>query len=325
MMRSSSPSGAARGAASARPARRATLAALAGAAALAATLAPASAQFAPPGAVPPAGISPVPAPELNVPEALRPRRARRPAPVVGLDATLADRTLLQNGNLSRLDLERRDGKLVAVKLQLAGVASDGSGKACRVDLTAAGPVPLRDAGKESGLARYEAEAEGCAMSFAALSGAVLMKGPGQACVFAREACRVDVSGVWGPPAASVMKSARDIEKARSRADQSVRAHYKTLIGRAVGHDAVKVVAREQAGFSAEREMVCRPYEKEVEHGFCHARFSEARAAELAARLGVAHKAEGEAPRREKRRAKKHERKPAAPDSAGGGGSTPSLF
>jgi hypothetical protein len=104
----------------------------------------------------------------------------------------------------------------------------------------------------------------------------------------------------------------------------VRSHYKTLIGRAVGNEAVKTVAREQAGFSAEREMVCRPYDKEVEHGFCHARFSEARAAELAARLGVSARAEADAPRKEKRKARKRDDKPA-PASAGGGATTPSLF
>jgi hypothetical protein len=282
--------------------------------------APARAQFAAPGAVPPTGLSI--SPDSLKPDGERPRRRR--APAAAADPAFLDRTLLQNGGQSRLEVERRDGGLVAARLQLAGLASDGSGKACQVDLTASGALRLAELGGESGLPRYEVPAEGCAMSFTALNGAALMKGPGQACVFAKEACRVDVSGLWGPPAASVLKIARDIEKARSRADQAVRSHYKTLIGRAVGNEAVKTVAREQAGFSAEREMVCRPYDKEVEHGFCHARFSEARAAELAARLGVSARAEADAPRKEKRKARKRDDKPA-PASAGGGATTPSLF
>lgn len=307
-----------------QPSRLARRAAVAVALSAAACVAPAQAQFAAPGSVPPAGEAAAPRPPVPAIT----RRAARRAAASGPEAAIAERTLLQNGNQSRLELERRDGQLVAVKLQLAGVASDGSGKVCRVDLAAAGPFVAKELGKESGLPRYGLPVEGCEMSFSVLNASALMKGPGQACVFAKEACRVDVSGLWGPPAETVAKTSRDIEKARSKADQAVRAHYKMLIGRAGGHDAVKVVAREQAAFSAEREMVCRAYDGEVQHGFCHARFSEARAAELAARLGVSQKAEGETPRRERRRARKqHEATPAAapPASTGGGGTTPSLF
>ncbi|QLP96550.1 MAG: hypothetical protein HZY79_02865 [Rhodoblastus sp.] len=92
----------------------------------------------------------------------------------------------------------------------------------------------------------------------------------------------------------------------------MRAHYKTLIGRAGGHDAVKVVAREQAGFTSEREMACGAYESEVQHGFCHARFTEARAAELAARLGVSNRAEADQPRRERRKARRQSLNPTPP-------------
>ena len=285
----------------------------------------AQAQFAMPGAVAPPTLAPANPPPAAEPAAptRRQERARRRAGGgggQGAEAAIIERTLSLNGSQSRLELERRDGKLVAGKLQLVGVASDGSGKACRVDLAAAGPIEAKDLGKETGLTRYELPAPDCAMSFSALNGAVLMKGPGQVCVFAKEACRSDVTGMWGPPAASLARSARDIEKARGHAENQVRAHYKTLIGRAGGHDAVKVVAREQAGFTSEREMACGGYDSEVQHGFCHARFTEARAAELASRLGGSAKAEAEQPRREKRRAKRHETKPAASEA-----STPALF
>ncbi|QLP96549.1 MAG: hypothetical protein HZY79_02860 [Rhodoblastus sp.] len=149
----------------------------------------------------------------------RQERARRRAAAAsgaGVEAAIVDRTLSLNGSQSRLELERREGKLFAAKLQLVGVASDGSGKACRVDLAARGPIEAKELGKETGLTRYELPAEGCAMSFSALNGAVLMKGPGQACVFAKEACRSDVTGMWGPPAASVARSARHREGAQPR-------------------------------------------------------------------------------------------------------------
>jgi hypothetical protein len=287
--------------------------------ALLATVGAAQAQFAAPGSVSPD------APSLAAPPAdagLPTLRRRRAAPAASAADTITQRTLLQNGALGRLELERRDGALAATRLQLSGLASDGSGKVCRVDLAAAGPVVARDLGKDTGLNRYELPVQGCDMTFSALNAAVLMKGPGQACVFAREACRVDVSGMWGPPAASVVKSARDIEKARGRAEQQVRSHYKTLIGRAGGHDAVKVVAREQAGFTSEREMACGGYENETAHGFCHARYTEARAAELAARLGVSNRAQADEPRAERRK-RRHDKPAAAP--AAPGTTTPSLF
>ncbi len=52
-------------------------------------------------------------------------------------------------------------------------------------------------------------------------------------------------------------------------------------------NAVKAVASEQAGFTSEREMTCRDYARESVHGFCSARFTELRAAELAARVEAA--------------------------------------
>lgn len=298
----------------------ATLVALGLAASLGGASLPARAQFAAPGSVPPAGAAPAAESASPAREARRRRRAEAAA---ASETGLADRTLSLNGSQSRLELQRREGKLYASKLLLAGVASDGTGKACRVDLTASGPIATRELGRESGLPRYELPVEGCDMSFAALEGAVLMKGPGRVCVFAREACRSDVAGMWGPPSEAVIKNAREIEKTRSRADQLVRSHYKSLIARAGGRDAVKTVAREQAGFTSEREMVCGSYENEVQHGFCHARFTEARSAELAARLGVSNKAEADpAPRRERRKPRPQD---AGGSPAASGTTTPSLF
>ena len=90
---------------------------------------------------------------------------------------------------------------------------------------------------------------------------------------------------WGPDARTVAGQAKEIEKARGSAERAVREGYRTLSAKS---DAVeqRVVAREQAGFSAEREMICRDFQREGQFGFCGARITEARAASLRARLGL---------------------------------------
>lgn len=280
----------------------------------------AHAQFALPGSVSPDILA---APE----RAPKSRPARRAAPEPKpVEASLEDRTLLLNGYQSRLDLERRDGALVAVKMELVGLATDGSGKSCRIDLTASGPLRATEIARDVGAPRYELPVPGCAMRFAPLDGAVVMLAPAAACIFPKEACRVDVAGMWGPTADAVMRRARDIEKSRSRSEETVRAYYKALMRRADGRDAVKEVAREQAAFTSEREVACRNYDRETQHGFCHARYTEARAAELAARLRAAGGRPEAAVTRAERPKPKRERKPAsAPPPAANGATTPSLF
>ena len=75
----------------------------------------------------------------------------------------------------------------------------------------------------------------------------------------------------------------------------MRENYKALTQRASRQGARPIVA-EQAAFSSEREQVCRSYAREGAHGFCNARFSEARAVTLAARLGLLQQAEAPAAR-----------------------------
>jgi hypothetical protein len=48
-----------------------------------------------------------------------------------------------------------------------------------------------------------------------------------------------------------------------------------------------MVAREQASFSSEREQTCRDFNREGNHGFCAAKFTEARALSLRARTAAA--------------------------------------
>jgi hypothetical protein len=47
-------------------------------------------------------------------------------------------------------------------------------------------------------------------------------------------------------------------------------------------EAIKQIASEQAGFSSEREVICRNYLREDIHGFCALRITQARALALQA-------------------------------------------
>ena len=67
----------------------------------------------------------------------------------------------------------------------------------------------------------------------------------------------------------------------------MRANFHALLAGA-GKDkaAVKAAAREQAGFSSNREMICRDYLREANHGFCALQLTEARSFALLARIGA---------------------------------------
>jgi hypothetical protein len=69
-----------------------------------------------------------------------------------------------------------------------------------------------------------------------------------------------------------------------------------------GPQGVRPIVSEQAAFSSDREQVCRSYAREGAHGFCHARFGEARALALAARLGLNASSAAAAPAPRPRRA-----------------------
>jgi hypothetical protein len=242
---------------------------------------PARAQLALPGAVPPDPVAEVVAPAKPKPKPRRDVAAAVRGP--GEEAAL-DRTLLQNGGQSRLELERRDGKVVAAKLSLSGLSTTKSGQICKVDLTASGPIPATPLGRSTGLSRFELPVEGCKLTLDVLEGAVLMDPSVGVCEFKAADCRVEMGGLWGPPASSLVAQAREIEKARGQAEQTLRGNYKLLSQRASGKEAVKLVARDQAAFTSEREMACRFYDKENVHGYCGARYTQARAAQAWARI-----------------------------------------
>jgi hypothetical protein len=124
------------------------------------------------------------------------------------------------------------------------------------------------------------------MTIDVLDGAIWVRGPAPACVVPAADCQADVRGIWGPTPQGLVALARMFEESRGGAERAVREHYRVLSQRAATQDSRSIVT-EQAAFSSERETLCRSYAGEATHGFCNARFTEARAAQLAARLGTA--------------------------------------
>jgi hypothetical protein len=181
-------------------------------------------------------------------------------------------------------MERVGPADLRARLTLDGTRLSRPGEACTVRYES--PVPITPRGQVQGLAQYEVAAPGCPMTADLLDGGLWVRAPQEGCVFAATDCRVDPRGLWGPAPAALVPIARKIEQDRGRADRTVREHYKALTQRAPAQD-VRAIVSEQAAFSSEREMLCRGYAREPAHGFCNARFTQARAAQLAARLGLA--------------------------------------
>lgn len=171
-----------------------------------------------------------------------------------------------------------------LKLNLDGFQSANLVEPCAVSFGDA-PLPVTPLGRPAGVPRYKLEAPICPIVFDVLDGAFLVVEPTEPCIVQAAQCRIDPRGLWGPDARTVGGQAKEIEKARGSAERAVREGYRTLTAKS---DAVeqRVIAREQAGFSAEREMICRDFQREGQFGFCGARITEARAASLRARLGL---------------------------------------
>jgi hypothetical protein len=244
----------------------------------------ASAQLVLPGALPPAGPGEVAAPNPGgaapgTPAPSRPVAAKAPA-----EEAIVGRTLKLNGAAGSLRVERAGRTDLSARLTLDGTRISRPGEACAV--TVDGALPLTPKGRPGGLPRYEIAAPSCPITADLLDGALLVRASAEACLVAAADCRVDPRGLWGPEPAALAPMARAIEGDRGRADRAVRENYKILAQRAKPAE-VRGVVSEQAAFSSERETLCRSYAREPAHGFCNARFTEARAAELAARLGVA--------------------------------------
>ncbi len=250
-----------------------------------------------PGAQPfnPAGAQQS-APPASSPAA--PRPATMPAiKVAGEDAILG-RVLRRNGGFGEARFEKTETGY-GLKLNATGFQIGNLTEPCAISFGEAA-LPVTEKGRPAGVPRYQLEAPACPIVFDVLDGAFLVVEPTQPCMIEAAACRIDPRGLWGPDSRTLAARAKEIESARAAAERAVREGYRVLTARA---DAVEQrgIAREQAGFSAERELICRDFQREGQLGFCGARITEARAASIRSRLGITSEAKPVTPRPRPRR------------------------
>lgn len=212
-----------------------------------------------------------------------PRTHSMPAIRVATEQDLLGKVLHRNGNHGSATLTKI-GTGYGLKLDLDGFQPPNLSEPCAVSFGDA-PVALSALGRPAGVPRYRLEAPICPIVFDVLDGAFLVVEPTEPCVVEAAQCRIDPRGLWGPDLASVAAQAKATERARGAAERAVREGYRTVTAKANAVDQ-RSIAREQAGFSGEREMACRDFQREAQYGFCTARLTEARAAELRTRLGL---------------------------------------
>lgn len=238
-----------------------------------------------------------------------PRRAAPAAPAapkpIAVRAPSEDsvlgRDLKQNGSTGSLKLERTQRGDVRLRLSVVGRKSAQSAETCTVAFGGGEPVPLVSQGRPEGAPRYQLQDPTCPLQLDVLDEAVLVKSQSETCTFQSGACQADPGGMWGPEPSQVLARARDFEQIRGSTDKAVRENYKVLAQRA-RPEAVRPIVAEQAAFSSDREMVCRSYARESSTSFCNAKYTEARALSLAARLGLSLTASNETRSRRSRAA-----------------------
>jgi hypothetical protein len=252
------------------------------------------AQMALPGAVAPAPAGSVAAP-VDAPKP-KPRAAVAPvAPKLPSEESILGRVLHQDGEArGSIELQRRGGALEVARLSLVGDRLTRSGETCRIEVSE--PLRLTPREAASGLHRYQVEFPACPFDFEALDGAILVSSDGKACELRQADCRADPNGLWGMGAAEFdPKRAEEMLTMRARIDQTVRNDFKALYDRIKSEKAQrKELVREQAGFSARREEICRSYVQEADFGYCALRVTEARALALGTQLANGFKKTAEA-------------------------------
>lgn len=231
----------------------------------------------------PGGVQTI-APTSGPTGAKKPRAAATAAPIKPpAEDNILGQTYRWNGEKGEMTLAKR-GEGYGLRLTAEGFQTTNPTESCAVSFGAEA-IPVTAIGRPEGAARYRLEASICPIVFDVLEGAVLVHEPVAACVVEAAACRVQVTGIWGPDAAVLVGQTKSIEQARMRAEGALREGFKQLNARAAATDK-RSVAREQAGFSSERAQVCRDFRREGAHGFCATKFTEARAISLRSRLAA---------------------------------------
>jgi len=263
--------------------------------------APVRAQMVLPGAVAPSPVGAV----QSVPGASKPKPPVIINHIAGEEAVVG-RPLHLNGRQGTIELIKTTDGLGLAKLLLAGNMISRPGDSCQVDVVSGAPAPLSPRGKPDGVLRFENDMPACSFTLDVLQGAALLKASAEVCTFAAADCKVRPGGMWGPSPASIGPDQINADtRARTGAETSLRASFKSLMERHSNRNETRVLASEQAGFSSQREEICRDYAGEDKHGFCATRFTEAKVASLRARLGDKTEASNAPPK------PRHKRKPVA--------------
>ncbi len=237
---------------------------------------PALAQLALPNASPPAADVPVSSPA-------KPKPAKPAAKIEAKIDSVLGKTLKLNGTDGALVINRRGDGLSVDKLILKGESTKDVGAPCTIEVRGDAPMTLRPLGKTEGLQRFAIDFPACPIELGLVDKAAVAPAQGAACVFQAAACQASPAGLWGPDAASLADSAKDIAVKRQHADAALASALKGLLKRNKGKDAAAVSADEEA-FAAQRDETCRVYDGEATLGFCASRLTMARAAKLAAEL-----------------------------------------
>lgn len=212
-----------------------------------------------------------------------PRAPSMPAIKPPTEESIAGRVLRRNGGFGEAVFDKTASGY-GLKLNAAGFQVDNLTESCAISFGET-PLPVTAVGRPAGVPRYKLEAPACPIVFDILDGAVLVVEPAQPCVIEAVACRIDARGLWGPDARNLTARSREIEADRGKAERAVREGYRALTAKSDPSDQW-AIAREQAGFTSERELICRDFQREGALGFCAARITEARAASIRARLGL---------------------------------------
>lgn len=242
--------------------------------------------FAQPLILPGAQTSPQPlqvSPQQE-PSASKPKKSRHSLAYLKTfhEEKLLDKTLKLNGTTGALKLERSAAGWM-MEATFEGFMISRPQDSCAVKLNDGKAISLISQGKPDGLIRYQLEAPACPITFDILDKAVLVKYERPFCTFSQADCQVDARGLWGDESAVLIPQASSFEKTRGQGDKIVRDGFRELTEKGMPQDA-RLIAMEQAAFSAERETICRNYARENAHGYCHALYTQARVASLQARL-----------------------------------------
>jgi hypothetical protein len=210
-------------------------------------------------------------------------RPSKPAAEAGV-AGLVGRPLMLNGKSGLLQISGDDKAITVEKLQLAGESVSDSSQRCVVDIVGETPIEATNVGRPDGLERFEAKVPACPIVFDVLDGAVLVPTQITACVFKAADCQTTPGGLWGPEGGSLVDDAAKIIKERAEAEKSMGKLVRAIEDRAEDNTQAADLVRDQNGFAAQRDELCRDYAKESLHGYCALRVTEARTALLQARL-----------------------------------------